>query len=203
MMDMESTSQPPQGNHTYLGDPENAAEMGRLLLQDQFVSTAMGGVLPESIDISRCYDVLDVGSGTGGWVLGMATKYPHLNVTGIDISWQMISFARVQAHREEIRNVQFEIRNVLEPLAFPDHSFDLVNMRFALGFIRRSAWPAVLRELYRVTRPGGIVRLVEADHGGVTNSAAYDDFNQLLSVMFYRAGYGFSASGANHAIKHH
>src|SRR5579884_4236690 len=115
---MDSAEQPRPGGHTYLGDPENAAEMARLLLQDQLVTSGMGGVLAEQTALSSWQRVLDIACGPGGWASGLAKQYPHLSVTGVDVSQQMINFAQVQAHREGIGNVHFEVMNVLEPLTF-------------------------------------------------------------------------------------
>src|ERR1700738_5459467 len=43
-------------------------EMTRLQIQDQMVTTSMGGVLPEQSDPTIFQRVLDVGCGTGWWV---------------------------------------------------------------------------------------------------------------------------------------
>src|SRR5258708_3157755 len=53
----------------YVIDAENAAEMARLLLQDQLLTRAMGGPLAEQVDMSQVHRVLDIGCGPGGWVL--------------------------------------------------------------------------------------------------------------------------------------
>src|SRR5688500_3870677 len=95
-----------QGNYqqTYLLDPESAAEMGRLLLQDRLLNEAMDGLLPERTEqeIAAIRNILDVGCGPGGWAMSVAQTYPHIHVTGIDISQLMISYASVQVEREDI-----------------------------------------------------------------------------------------------------
>ncbi len=60
----------------------------------------------------------------------------------------------------------------------------------------KTAWPQVLRECYRITRPGGILRLTELDTGGVTTSAAFNRLNLLTSRMV-QGVYGFSSDGDN------
>ena len=39
-----------QEENTYIMDPESAAEMARLMCQDQALTTGMGGIFPEAID---------------------------------------------------------------------------------------------------------------------------------------------------------
>jgi SAM-dependent methyltransferase len=51
--------------------------------------------------------------------------------------------------------------NLLQGLPFRDDSFDLVHQRFLVAGIPVAAWPGVVAELVRVTRPGGWVELVE------------------------------------------
>jgi ubiquinone/menaquinone biosynthesis C-methylase UbiE len=200
---METAEQHPiQGSskHTYIVDPESAAEMGRLLLQDRAVNEVTGGPLTERSDQASIHEVLDIGCGPGGWVINMARTYPHMKITGIDISQLMIAFAQTEATREGLANTQFEIMNALEPLRFPDNYFDLVNIRFAVGYIRREHWPLVMRECFRVTRPGGTLRLTETDHTGITNSAAYGKVHNLISGMLHKAGYGFSEDGSTYCL---
>ena len=58
-------------------------------------------------------------------------------------------------------NYSFQIGNVLEGLPFEDKSFDFVHMRLLITAIPSVQWPAVVRELARVTRPGGWLELAE------------------------------------------
>src|SRR5689334_9476334 len=121
--EMSNMSNTEHQNTTYLHDAESVAEMGRLLAQDTLFTNAMGGVLPERTDLSALHHVLDIGCGPGGWAMRVAKQYPHLRVTGIDISPSMIAYAQVQAKREGVQNVTFAQMNALEPLSFPDASF--------------------------------------------------------------------------------
>jgi SAM-dependent methyltransferase len=59
----------------FVQDKSNQEEMKRLEIQDTMLTTGMGGVLPELADPSQLRRVLDVGCGTGGWLL--ARLYPN------------------------------------------------------------------------------------------------------------------------------
>lgn len=187
------TPERPQGDNTYVLNAESAAEMGRLLLLNRTLTSVMGGFFPESLAVKKIRRVLDIGCGPGGWVLGVALKYPYIEVVGMDISRLMIAFARTQAAREGLANAHFENMNALEPLAFPDNSFDIVNIRAAVAYVPRQDWPRVLKECVRITRPGGTLIATESDHPGVSNSPAFERFSELSAQAIRQLGYGFSA----------
>ncbi len=187
----------PQERNTYIFDPESAAEMGRLILQDRLLNEAMGGLLPErsEVEVRKIRRGLDIGCGPGGWALSLAQKYPHMEVVGIDIGELMIAYCQVQARREGLTNIRFEKMNALQPLRFPDHTFDLVNMRAAVCYVPRTAWPAVVRECVRVACPGGSVRLTEFDSLGLTNSPVFEEGQRAGMRMCHKRGFGFSPEG--------
>ncbi|KAG1553966.1 hypothetical protein G6F51_000261 [Rhizopus arrhizus] len=67
--------------------------------------------------------ILDIGCGTGCWVMEMAVNYPEHNFTGVDLSDMFPTTIRPE-------NAKFELMNVLGGLPFSDNTFDFVNMRF-------------------------------------------------------------------------
>src|SRR5689334_21298094 len=118
--------------NTYVIDTESAAEMARLMRQDQLMTAGMGGILSE-IDLSGIQRVLDLACGPGGWPLDVAYTYSDMEVVGVDISERMITYARAQAQVQQRTNVSFRVMNILQPLDFADASFDLINARFLSG----------------------------------------------------------------------
>src|SRR5689334_8150412 len=191
-----STNEPSsRRGHTYILNPESVAEMGRLLLQDRLTTEAIGGYVLEYIDPVTVYSVLDIGCGPGGWVMGMARTFPHMRVMGVDISTLMVAYARTQVNQEKLNNAYFEVMDALEPLAFPDDHFDLVNIRLGFSWIHREDWPTLLKECFRVTRPGGTMRLTEADTLGMSTSPAFESYRRLFTHLFHDLNYGFSPDG--------
>ncbi|HEY7414014.1 MAG TPA: methyltransferase domain-containing protein [Ktedonobacteraceae bacterium] len=189
-----SSDSPASGLHGYIIDTENAAEMARLMLQDRMLTRALGGLVPEPIDLSKASQVLDIACGPGGWLLDLATHYPHIYGVGIDISQLMIEYAASQAASMMLPNAQFHVMDVTKSLDFPDASFDLVNARVLTSFLAKERWPALLQECFRITRPGGILRLTEAEWGA-TNSPAYEKFTSFAALGNWRAGHSFSPFG--------
>lgn len=188
-----------QPENTYVIDAESGAEMARLIDQDHLITQAMGGLFSEREEVSGLFDVLDIGCGPGGWVLDVARRYPEIEVTGIDISQGMVRYAKAYAQVSQLPNAHFQVMNALEPLEFPDASFDLVNARIIVGFVRPETFPQLLAEVKRVLRPGGIFRITEAEHG-FSNKAAVETFYSLLNRAVYLSGRSFSPTGAHLGI---
>ena len=99
--------------------------------------------------------VLDVGTGPGTLPLLIAAQSPHLSVSGVDLSVEMIDRATAAA---EIRAtpgaspISFQIADVAD-LPFDDRSVDLVVSTISMHHWADSA--AGLREIVRVLRLGG------------------------------------------------
>jgi demethylmenaquinone methyltransferase / 2-methoxy-6-polyprenyl-1,4-benzoquinol methylase len=97
---------------------------------------------------------LDVATGTGDLAIALKRRVgPAGEVTGSDFSDQMLELARRKSD-----DVKFEWGNALE-LPYEVDSFDAVTVGF--GARNFSDLPAGLREMARVTRPGGRVVVLE------------------------------------------
>jgi ubiquinone/menaquinone biosynthesis C-methylase UbiE len=196
MTDIPDTSSGTQHYEGYVMDAENAAEMARLMLQDRLLNQAMGGLLAERNDLTHIYRVLDIACGPGGWLLDLTTQYPHMQGVGIDISQLMIDYANNLARTQKLSNVQFRVMDATNPLEFPDRSFDLINGRILTGFLATHQWPTLLQECFRITKPGGILRLTEGEWA-FTNSAALDKLASFTTRGIYQGGHSFSPHGRN------
>ncbi len=171
-------------------DRSNPEELRRLQLQDHMITVALGGVLLEQPDPTRFHHVLDMACGAGGWLIELAQTAPSISqLVGVDISRRMIEAARIEAEAQQVSDrVQFRLMDALRLFEFSGDLFDLTNMRFALSFLRTWEWHQVLRELQRVTRPGGIIRLTDADLPDQSSSPALLCLFRLLAQAYNRAG---------------
>lgn len=183
-------------NNTYVLDGESAVEMARLLDQDKLLTQSMGGIFPEyqDGDLPDVSHILDIACGPGGWVFDVARTYPHIEVTGIDISKNTINYARAQAQLLHLHNVHFEVMDALKSLRFPDGSFDIVNMRAVVGFVLPNLWPSYLQECQRVLKPGGIIRITEGEWG-FTNKPTVELLMLKAAQSMQRLGRSFSPNG--------
>lgn len=187
--------------NNYFIDPENAAEMARLLKLDRILTEGMGGALADVSEerLARMHDVLDIGCGPGGWALTVASTYRSMSVTGVDISETMVRYANSLAETSGRTNAHFEQMNVLSlPLAIPDHSFDLINARLIVGFMPTTFWPSFLAECWRILRPGGLLRLTECEGGmvGVTTSVGCEQISRAGVLALHKAGQCFTPNDA-------
>lgn len=195
-----SSERPEQPTHEgYVVDAESSAEMARLMRQDQALTQSMGGLFPEKPDLTNVNRVIDLACGPGGWVLETAFAYRDVEVVGVDISKRMITYAGAQAQVQKRTNATFQVANILQPLPFPDASFDLVNARLIVGFMKAADWPALLRECLRILRPGGILRMTDFEQG-FSNKQHFEQASRTLNQVMHRLGYGFSPNGYHMGI---
>ncbi|MGQ0671963.1 MAG: class I SAM-dependent methyltransferase [Hyphomicrobium sp.] len=104
---------------------------------------------------SRKGRVLEVGVGTG---LSLGEYSRHLEVVGIDLSPEMLEKAREKVNKERLENVAGLHEMDAGDLSFPDATFDTVVAMYVMTVVPDPE--RVMRELARVTRPGGEVILV-------------------------------------------
>lgn len=175
-------------------DRSNQEELKRLQIQDQMFTAGMGGVLPEQPDPTRFSHVLDVGCGTGGWLRELARTTPTCTLLiGVDVSLTFIEAARAQAAAEQVDDrVEFHVMDALRMLEFPANFFDLVNHRVAASWLRTWDWRKLLQEYRRVCRPGGVIRITEADTMVRSTSPALTHLCDLWLQAFHQAGHLFT-----------
>src|SRR5215472_9456970 len=178
-------------------DRGNLDEMSRLEVQGKMLTKGMGGVLPELSDLISLRQVLDVGCGTGDWLIELALTAPGIKrLVGVDVSLKIVEYARARAKAEAVdERVEFQTMDALRILQFPDASFDLVNQRFGFSWLRTWEWRKILLEYYRVTRPGGIIHITEPHLTGETNSPALTKLNDLALQAHYYSGRLFAQGG--------
>jgi SAM-dependent methyltransferase len=104
--------------------------------------------------------ILDIGCGTGSLAAAIARAHPTQPVIGIDIAEPYIAYAR--QHRRA-SNLSFQIGEVSH-LDVPDASAAAVMTQLVLTFVPDAR--AAVREMARVTRPGGVVASAVWDFGG-------------------------------------
>jgi SAM-dependent methyltransferase len=118
----------------------------------------MRSQLYRRVNLLRAERVLDVGCGTGVITEELAAR-TRGKVVGVDIDTAMIEAARARGGQAEYRVGD------ARRLDFPDHHFDVVTCHFLLIWVDDPA--RAVREMARVTRPGGAVLVCgEPDYGG-------------------------------------
>ena len=122
------------------------------------VAAPLAGVREKVVHMTqarRDSHVLDVATGTGTQALAFARK--GCQVVGVDLSEAMLAVAR----RKNVNgSVTFEYADATR-LRFQDNSFDIACISFALHDMPRAVQVRVLREMARVTRPRGVIVIVD------------------------------------------
>jgi ubiquinone/menaquinone biosynthesis C-methylase UbiE len=104
--------------------------------------------------------VLDVGCGTGTLAIEAQRRVGSAGrVIGVDPGSEQIARARAKAARRDLP-IAFQV-GVIEQLAFPDQTFDVVLSTLMMHHLPKNLKALGLAEIVRVLKPGG--RLVVAD----------------------------------------
>lgn len=119
---------------------------------------------------------LDVCTGTGDWAFALAEAVGEDgNVTGLDFSANMLKVAQEKQSKEQVAQLSFIQGNAME-LPFSDDTFDYVTIGFGLRNV--PDYDTVLKEMYRVVKPGGKVVCLE------TSQPTLIGFRQLYLFYF-------------------
>ena len=144
--------------------------------------------------------VLDLGSGGGIDVLLSARRVgPAGKAYGLDMTDEMLDLARENARKAGVTNVEF-LKGEMESMPLPDASVDVIISNCVVNLSPDK--DAVLREAFRVLKPGGrfavadivtrgrmptaLQRSLELWAGCIAGALAEDDYAAKLTA----AGFG-------------
>lgn len=109
--------------------------------------------------------VADIGCGSGKTTAKLfELSQPGGSVVGIDFSEQRVNYAIEHYGRAGINFVRRAVRESLEDLG----SFDFVWVRFLLEYYRSDSF-ALVKNLDKMLKPGGIICLIDLDYNCLTH----------------------------------
>lgn len=167
--------------------------------------------------------VLDLGAGTGFLTEKLQARYPKAEISAVDLSAEMLEvasarlagktslvgkiFGAVSGKNSKLKFIQADANK----LPFEDASFDLVTTNFMLQWC--DDLDAVLQEIRRVTRPGGLLMLsslgpdtlkeLRSAWCEVEGEAGHERLNQFVDMhdlgdALIRAGFGQPVMDVQH-----
>lgn len=190
---MTQSSDAPQNSPT-ASSALQAGALPRLFNFDLPALKQTGQAFAEQADHSAIHRVLDIVSGTGAWTISAAQAHLEVQFVGIERSPQLVEQARAQASAQRLENISFTAMDPFGSLDLPEASFDLVNARYLVGQLSAEAWPQALRTFVRMVRPGGTIRLTEAEMP-ISTSPAYAQLGGLISQALFQTKRSFSPTG--------
>lgn len=102
--------------------------------------------------------LIELGCGPGFYSCGLATRFPELDVLGVDRSARQLHCAREKMWDLGLENCRFESDDVLD-LSHADETFDAVIA--ARLFTVLPNQKTAIAEMYRILRPGGRCLIAE------------------------------------------
>ena len=160
--------------------------------QTSWVSSEESHEIPRRLELTPGCSVLDIGSGSGRYALFVAETV-RCNVVGLDVNAEGVRNASALAERQNLSpQVRFQQCDVSQPLPFPDASFDAAYSNDVFCHIPGRL--ALLRELWRVLKPGG--RMIFSDALVVGGSLS----NEEIATRSLIGHYLFVPPGENEKL---
>lgn len=127
--------------------------------------------------------VLDVGTGTADLAIAIAKRFAGARVVGVDPSPRMLALARMKCCKAGLADRVALVEGDAQQLPFCDEVFDAVSIAFGIRNVPDRG--QALREMVRVTRPGGRVAVLELTNprGGLLASLARFYVHQVVPVV--------------------
>lgn len=148
------------------------------------ITAFFSGVMDKAVNFTKApkgSKILDVATGTGKLAFAFAEE--GYEVVGIDLSEAMLEVAK---KKNKYTNARFEVADATN-LPFADNSFEVSTISFALHDMPLSIREKVLKEMERVTRPEGIIIVVDYDlpKNRIGRSLVYH-LNSLFESDYYK-----------------
>jgi SAM-dependent methyltransferase len=180
-----------------------SAELERLRLQAR-VWEPEAEIMLDRIGVQPGWNCIDLGCGAMG-ILGPLSRRlgPQGHVVGVDTDTKQLAAARDFVQENKLTNVE-----ILELDAYrtnlPHESFDFTHVRFVFAPVGRDE--ELLREMFALTRRGGIVVIQEPDATSwncYPAHAAWAKLKDAILAAFARGGGDFNVGQRTFGMLRH
>jgi demethylmenaquinone methyltransferase/2-methoxy-6-polyprenyl-1,4-benzoquinol methylase len=120
--------------------------------------------------------ILDIATGTGDVAIAIARKMPETHIIGADISKNMLNIGKEKILKKKLQNNISMVLGDSESLEYENNFFDAVTVAF--GVRNYENLVKGLKEMYRVTKNGGHVHILEF------SKPRFFPFKQIFNFYF-------------------
>ena len=130
--------------------------------------------------------ILDLGCGTGSTTIMLAQAFPDAEVIGLDLSPQMLVMSEYKAQQLGLK-IEW-VHGRAETTKFADDEFDVVTASLLFHETPNNISQAVLKEAYRLLKPGGQVIILDGHQKTLRNTIWLTDIFEEPYIKEYAAG---------------
>lgn len=131
------------------------------------------------------FDLLDIGCGTGTFDAMLAATDLPAGITALDYSPAMCQQAAEKSRSAKLRHPIHHVAADSEHLPFADHSFDAITC--SNSFHHYPHQQAVINDMHRVLRPGGLLMLIDGFRDNVIGWVVFDVIITAVEKHVYHA----------------
>lgn len=169
-----------------MGEPRQNDNAERQAASLSALAATLSDIRAETIaelGLAPGMSVLDAGCGAGELAVSLASQVrPNGRVVGVDLNPALFDRARAAAASAGVE-VDFREGDIRE-LPFGRDEFDVVRSERVFQYLDPSEAPRAAAELLRVTKPRGIVQIVDPDHLQTAMTATDRELAHLLAQQF-------------------
>jgi SAM-dependent methyltransferase len=138
--------------------------------------------------------VLELGAGTAEGALALARRFPKAGFIVTDVSPYMLVISKHKFQKagfgDRAKFEQVDARHT----SYPDHTFDLVTSSLLFHETPKEWTPKILKEMYRITKPGGWVLYADTYRGEYALNASFGE-PWLSDFIHFNFEYEFARAG--------
>ncbi|KAI9357822.1 S-adenosyl-L-methionine-dependent methyltransferase [Pilaira anomala] len=141
-------------------------------------------IAPITQQLEDGIEVLDSGCGiNASWALEMAKSFPNSNFFGVDVSDFDVAKLEIPT------NARLSKGDICKSISALDNTFDFVFQRLLIATFTNDQWNSNLKELYRVTKPGGFIELLEHNPEPFNAGPLFTKLSKQLNAVLESADY--------------
>ncbi len=123
--------------------------------------------------------ILDAGCGAGQMFVSIQEKMHPSLIVAADISEKMLQEAKNKATSDNIRTqIEFCQADFTKKFVWPDSYFDGQIHSLTICYLNQDGWQNVIKESYRVMKPGGLIFVSTFLEGNTKNPR--EDFSNVV-----------------------